>query len=115
MVYGHQELKIDQLKHKLCSYLKEWLFLSFFPQEEPSQLEKLRNKLTPFLKAVSEALSIELEKSQVKDKNQLKEALFDRVLETVPIENVSYFSHYVKEASIVLQNEFNDLQRLNSE
>ena len=115
MVYGHQELKIDQLKHKLCSYLKEWLFLSFFPQEKPSQLEELRNKLTPFLQAVSEALSIELEKSQVKDKNQLKEALFDRILETVPKENVSYFADYVNEASIVLQNEFNDLQRLNSE
>ena len=64
---------------------------------------------------MSEALSIELEKSQVKDKNQLKEALFDRILETVPKENVSYFADYVNEASIVLQNEFNDLQRLNSE
>ena len=89
--------------------------MSFFPQEEPANLKFLRNELTPFLKAVSEALSIELEKSQVKEKNQLKEALFDRILETVPKENVSYFADYVNEASIVLQNEFKDLQKLNSE
>ena len=62
---------------------KEWLFLTFFPQEDINELNHLRANLTPFLKAVSEALSVELEIGTSTD----RESVIDRVIRSIPAES----------------------------
>ena len=61
--------------------------MTFFPQEDSAELAVLRSKLSPFLKAVSKALSAELEDGYLKPGQ--RKALFDEILENVPVENSS--------------------------
>ena len=41
--------------------MKDWYYLTFFPQEDVNQLTQLKSSLTPFLKSIEKALSFELE------------------------------------------------------
>ena len=85
------------------------------PQEDSAQLSLLRNNLTPFLKAITEALSIELEQKDnlvrlVKEKKDI----FARILQNLPAEN-STSSLLVNWAGIssTLKLEFEQLKRMN--
>ena len=85
------------------------------PQEDSAQLSLLRNNLTPFLKAITEALSIELEQKDnlvrlVKEKKDI----FARILQNLPAEN-STSSLLVNwtGASSTLKLEFEQLKRMN--
>ena len=95
-----------------CSKLKEWLYLTFKPQEDSAQLTVLRSTLTPFLKAVAKALSIELEQ-EVPTVFE-KKALFDEIIQNLPAENsASNFCANLTRASDTLQEEFDQLKRMN--
>ena len=63
---------------------KEWLTLSFFPQEDINELNRFRGQLTPFLKAVVNALSAELE---VGFEREMKEPILNEVIQNIPPEN----------------------------
>ena len=83
--------------------------MAFFPQEDSRQLAVLRTKLTPFLKAVSKALSAEL-----KDfKSEQKEYLFDVILQNLPAKNSTpNFCTNLRQASDTLEFEFDQLLNL---
>ena len=63
---------------------KDWLFLAFFPQEDENELNRLRKKLTPFLKAVTKALSAELE---IGFMHEMRESIMDEIIQNIPSEN----------------------------
>ena len=63
---------------------KEWLFLAFFPQEDEHERNQLRAKLTPFLKAVTKALSAELEVGY--DKEKMGEPIMNEIIRNIPSE-----------------------------
>ena len=65
--------------------IKEWMFLTFFPQEDVNKLNRLRTNLTPFLKAVVKALSIEMEVDMILD--EVKNAITDEIIRNIPAEN----------------------------
>ena len=97
----------------MSSNLKEWLWLTFFPQEDAGQLLAIRNNLTPFLKTVTKVLSIELEREYV-DKDD-KNALFAEVLQNLPAENsTSNFSINAGQLLDTLEFEFDQLLNLRS-
>ena len=62
--------------------MKEWLYLAFFPQEDPVQLRVIRSMLTPFLQSVSRALPFEL-----KNPYNWKEDLLREIIQNAPAEN----------------------------
>ena len=98
-----------------CSKSIDWLWLTFFPQEDSEQLLALRNNLTPFLKAVTEALSLELEdlESPVCDIQDVRQDLCDKIIQNVPAENsTSNFCSNLSQASYTLQLEFDQLLNL---
>ena len=75
----------------------------------------LRNRLTHFLKAVTEALSLELEdlKSPVLDFKDVTRHICDRIIQNVPAENsTSNFSTNLSQASDTLRLEFDQLLNL---
>ena len=85
------------------------------PQEDSAQLSLLRNNLTPFLKAITEALSIELEqKDNLVRLVKEKEAIFAKIIQNLPAEN-STSSLLVNwtGASSTLKLEFEQLKRMN--
>ena len=85
------------------------------PQEDSAQLSLLRNKLTPFLKAITEALSVELEqKDNLVRLGKEKEAIFAKILNNLPAEN-STSSLLVNWAGVssTLKLEFEQLKRMN--
>ena len=91
--------------------MKEWLWLTFFPQEDPGQLLALRNNLTPFLKTVTRVLSIELEKGDVDKKEGI--ALLAEILQNLPGENsTSNFSINAGQPLDTLEFEFDQLLNL---
>ena len=91
--------------------MKEWLWLSFFPQEDPAQLNVLRSNLTPFLKSVTKALSYELE-FIIFGTEQTK-AVFDEILDKLPAENsATSFCTNLNQTSNTLQFEFDQLLNL---
>ena len=63
----------------------EWLFLTFFPQEDENELNRLRANLTPFLKAVTKALSVELELFYIGD--ETKNDIIDEIIQKIPPQN----------------------------
>ena len=63
----------------------EWLFLAFFPQEDPNELSQLRGYLTPFLRAVMKALSAELEIGF--DRKEMTEPIMDEIIRNISSEN----------------------------
>ena len=91
--------------------MKEWLWLTFFPQEESAKLAVLRSNLTPFLKAVTRALSIELEGSGTYTD---RKDVFDEIIQNLPAENsTSNFCTSLSLASDTLQDEFDQQKRMN--
>ena len=81
------------------------------PQEDSSQLTALKSMLTPFLKAVSKALSHVPE-----GRNSILEnkVIFNEILQNLPAENsTSNFCTNLTHASDILQNEFDQLRRIN--
>ena len=96
----------------MCSSkFKEWLWLTFFPQEDPGQLLALRNNLTPFLKTVTRVLSIELVHGHVGQ--NVREDLFTEVLQNLPAENsTSNFSINLGQPLNTLEFEFDQLLNL---
>ena len=94
-----------------CLFFKEWLFLTFFPQENSGRLADHRSQLTPFLNGVAKALSIELEEEDLS--LDQKAAIFNEIAQNIPAENstLKFFtdSSY---ASETLQNEFDQLLNL---
>ena len=91
--------------------MKEWLYLAFFPQEDPRRLRRRRKKLTPFLKAVMIALFSELKNpSLTRDR---KQALFDSILQSVPTgRSASNLVARRSQASDTLELEFDELLNL---
>ena len=85
--------------------------MAFFPQEDSAELAVLRSKLSPFLKAVSKALSAELEDGYLKPGQ--RKALFDEILENVPVENSTSFASWARalksEVRNILDFEFDQL------
>ena len=81
------------------------MWLVFFPQEDSVRLTALQSNLTPFLKALTKALSIELEENVEYER---KEALFDEVLRNVQDEN-STSNIFQGHPSDILQREFDEL------
>ena len=57
----------------------------FFPQEDKNQLNQLKGQLTPFLKAVTKALSAELEVGF--DRHKMNEPILDEIIQNIPSEN----------------------------
>ena len=95
----------------MCSNLEEWLWLTFFPQEDAGQLLALRNNLTPFLKAVKTVLSIELEKGYLNKDERY--SLFAEVIQNLPAENsTSNFSINAGQPLNTLDFEFDQLLNL---
>ena len=85
------------------------------PQEDPATLTFLRSKLSPFLKAVRKALSIELEVNQGFMSAQ-KEAVFKEIFENLPAENSTCnFRTNLSRASETLQIEFDKLCKMNKQ
>ena len=85
------------------------------PQEDSAQLSLLRNNLTPFLKAITQALSVELEqKDNLVRLVKEKEAIFAKIIQNLPAEN-STSSLLVNWAGIssTLKLEFEQLKRMN--
>ena len=93
----------------------EWLFLSFFPQEDTVELTRLRDVLSPFLKSVTKALSFELENNELdKDvKVQRVRAIFDDLYQNVPTEESNSISYQNSTpATNTLHKEFGRLLNL---
>ena len=110
-ILGHHELK-NRKAETCCSKFKEWLYLTFLPQEDSAQLNVLRSMLTPFLKAMTRALSIELEKGYLEKEE--RKAIFDEIMRNLPTENsTSNFSANLSRASGTLHDEFDQLRRMN--
>ena len=61
------------------------MYLAFFPQEDNDHLMELRDNLTPFLKAVSKGLSVELENGNLGLDDKM--SMFEEILLNVPTEN----------------------------
>ena len=74
------------MKQFLLTENKEWLFLAFFPQEDEHERNQLRAKLTPFLKAVTKALSVELEYEKYLGR-RMKSSITDDIIHNIPAEN----------------------------
>ena len=71
----------------------------------------LRNNLTPFLKAVTKALSLEQETSF---SESLKEAVVDEILQTLPsINSTSNICTNFSQALITLKLELDQLEGIN--
>ena len=70
----------------LLTEIKEWLFLTLFPQENINDLNQLRRNMTPFLKAVTAALSVELELGLDVDKD-IKLSIIDDIIKNISAEN----------------------------
>ena len=64
----------------------EWLFLTFFPQEDDTELNRLRANLTPFLKAVPKALFVELKLGLDLNK-EITKSIIDEIIRNIPAEN----------------------------
>ena len=93
----------------------EWLFLSFFPQEDTAELTRLRDSLNPFLQSVTKALSFELENNELhKDvKVQRVRAIFDELVQNLPTgESNSTWHQKSIQALNTLHKEFDRLLNL---
>ena len=93
------------------TYSTEWLYQTFFPQEDPSQLLLLRASLSPFQKAVMKALCFELESYSLASAHQIKQlarSIIDEILGNIPTEGSA--SNFVSnQASDTLQAELDEL------
>ena len=92
----------------LLTEIKEWLFLAFFPQEDSNKLNQLRGQLTLFLKAVSKALSAELEVGYSYEK---KEPILDEIIRNIPSENSTSITINPSATIDTLNLEFNNILR----
>ena len=93
---------------------KEWLWLTFLPQEDSAKLNILRSNLTPFLEAVTIALSMELEEGRDL-KDERKEDIFDEIIEIIenlPHQN-SNFSSISNQTLNTLEFELDQLKGMN--
>ena len=81
--------------------------MTFFPQEDFRKLVLLKSLLTPFLKAVKEALEVkELSRDQSK-------ALLEKIIQNVPAENSNSNLFFCwSQASNDLQLEFDEMLNL---
>ena len=81
---------------------KEWLYLTFFPQEDYRKLLLLRRLLTDFLKAVMEALEVKKLYSNM--------ASLEKIIQNLPPENSTsnFFSRW-SQASDDLEFEFDQI------
>ena len=61
--------------------------MTFFPQEDVNELNRLRGSLTPFLQAVMKALSVELELGRV-DK-EMRDSIIDEIMQNIPAGNAT--------------------------
>ena len=109
-------LKVQSLGARTFSSLKEWLWLTFFPQEDAAKLTVLKNNLTTFLKAVTKALSLELEALNISRdilKNQRK-AVVDEIFRNLPAINSTLSFHTnTGQQSKTLEFEFDQLAGMN--
>ena len=64
-----------------------WLFLTFFPQEDNNELNRLRRNLTPFLKAIMNCLSVELEIGDEITENEMRKPIINKIIQNLPAEN----------------------------
>ena len=76
----------------MLTKIEEWLFLTFFPQEDSNELNRLRASLTPFLKAISKALFAELELGRI-DK-EIKKSIIDKIIRNIPAENFTQTTRF---------------------
>ena len=69
--------------------ITEWLYYAFFPQEDHDQFIRLRSSLSPFLKAVSKALSNELEDFGIMrlGDDDKTESIINEIVDNIPDEN----------------------------
>ena len=95
----------------------EWLYLSFYPQEDSEKLLLLRASLTQFHKSVRKALAFELEygfwyeDSQQRLIEHMTEAILTEILQNVPPEvSGSNLNPVSAEASNTLQLELERLE-----
>ena len=65
----------------MLTHVKEWLFLTFFPQENINDLNQLRRNLTSFLKAIMKALTVELEVGYYDEENTIND-----IIQNIPAE-----------------------------
>ena len=92
--------------------IKEWLTLAFFPQEDRNELNQLRGQLTPFLKAVTNALSAELEIGLFLRMIYSKQPILDEVIQNIPPENSHSITIGPSTRTIdTLNLEFNEISR----
>ena len=87
--------------------------MAFFPQENAERLALSRGHLTPFLKAVTKALSFELENGHIERYGRSDEYLFNEILQNLPAENSThnFFANW-NQGSDTLQLEFVQLLNL---
>ena len=78
------------------------------------ELTALRSNLTPFLKAVTRALSIELEKGPLDIERKHKVAIINEILKNLPAENAtSNLCTNLSQVTDTLQDEFDQLKGMN--
>ena len=81
------------MKTVLLTFMKDWYYLTFFPQEDVNQLTQLKSSLTPFLKSIEKALSFELENDFVDVTGnwdlmeKMKESIINEILSNIPTQN----------------------------
>ena len=70
---------------------QEWMYLTFFPQEDINQLFLLRNNLNPFLKAIEQALCFEVNcfnlTSSLTQAKRWSRSIFDEIIQSIPAAN----------------------------
>ena len=94
----------------LLTEIKDWLFLTFFPLEDEKEVERLRGKLRrkfPFLKAVTKALSYELERGFVE--GDMQNSILDEIIRNIPPENSTSITISYPHTIDTLCLEFNDI------
>ena len=103
--------KHQYFQEKMCSLQEDWFYLTFYPQENFDRLLALRNRMTPFLKAVSRALCLELEQDHVKIEE--RQAHYNEIMQNLPPENwSSNFCAYSSSTSESINDEFARLLNL---
>ena len=71
--------------------MKDWYYLTFFPQEDVNQLTQLKSSLTPFLKSIEKALSFELEYTKLSYSDswirRMHNLIMDKIIRNIPTQN----------------------------
>ena len=74
--------KTGSKRLKFSDYNEEWLFLSFYPQEDIRQLRMYRRQFSPFLKSVVKGLNFDLDNLDTYDEAYChrKKSLCDEII-----------------------------------